>query len=141
MARTPVLQPIQNPFSEPNRFTVRNLALNGQGSVLTLAGGGTIRATLDVNQNCPSCGGAINQIIIGLGGAGQAQACIWNGGSSSNGWQPTQFNLTIPNQPGIYYVRARYAQAFGCGTALNWWKVDRPAGPTEKANIGAVIVP
>jgi len=136
----PVLQPLQNPFVESDRFTVRNLALNGQGNVLTLNGGGTIRATLEVNHNCPGCGGAINQIIVGLGDENGAQACVWNGGSSSSGWQTTQFDLTVPTKPGVYYVRTRYAQAFGCSTSLGWWKVDRPAGPTQASNIGAVIV-
>ncbi|MBD2613864.1 formylglycine-generating enzyme family protein [Nostoc punctiforme FACHB-252] len=95
---------------------------------------------MEINHDCPECGTAINQIIVGIAGENQAQACVWIGGSTSNGWQTVSFSLNIPYTPGVYYIRTRYAQAYNSEDALGWWKVDRPDGPTEAANIGAIIV-
>ncbi len=139
-------QPLNDPFVEPFgggtgiRFTVRNLKLNGEGNTLTLAHGSRIEATLEINHDCSECGGAINQIIIGLAGENRAQACVWIGRSSSNGWQTVSFSLNIPAKPGVYYIRTRYAQAYNAEDSLHWWTVDRPNGPTEESNIGAVAV-
>lgn len=132
--------PVHGSFNEGGRFTVRNLSLNGQGNRLVLAAGGTVHAELDVRHHCPGCGGAINQVIVGFGGATEAQACVWQGGQSSNGWQRVQFSLQVPNQAGTYQVRVRYAQANNCGDALGWWRVDRPDGPDLSSNIGLVTV-
>ena len=128
-------------FTEPGRFTVRNVNLAGQGPVVHLARGGVIEGTLDVRHDCPGCGGAINQVIVGLGGEAQAQACVYNGGARTRGFRRVQFQLRIPNRPGTYEVRARYAQAYSCERgALGWWRVDRPQGPAASSNIGVVIV-
>ena len=91
-------------------------------------------------HDCPEYGGAINQILEEIGGEPEAQSCVWNGGQSSNGWQTVEFELEVPNEPGIYYVRTRYAQAYDCSTALGWWLIDRPNGPTSEANIGYIQV-
>jgi hypothetical protein len=122
------------------RFTVRNLKLNGEGNTLTLEQGGSVEATLEINHDCSECGGAINQIIVGLAGEDRAQACVWIGGSSSNGWQTVSFSLNIPAAWGVYYIRTRYAQAYNEQDALGWWTIDRPNGPTEEANIGVIVV-
>lgn len=131
---------LHDPFTEKGRFTVRNLTLEGESNVLSLERGGRVRAQLDLVQHCPGCGGSINQIIIGLAGEPRAQACVYNGGGVSAGWQRAEFTLDIPDQPGIYEIRARYAQADGCGGAMNWWRVDRPQGPSGDATIGLVFV-
>ena len=127
-------------FTEQKRFSVRNLNLNGAGARLSMPGGGTVKATLEINHDCPACGGAINQIIVGLAGEDRAQACVWNGGQSSSGWQTVSFTLKIPEAPGTYEVRTRYAQAYNCKDALGWWKVDRPDGPGAQSTIGVVGV-
>jgi formylglycine-generating enzyme required for sulfatase activity len=123
-----------------NRFLTRNLQLSGEGNQIYLNKGGQINATMEINHNCPECGTAINQIIVGIAGENQAQACVWIGGSTSNGWQDVAFSLNIPYTPGVYYIRTRYAQAYNSEDALNWWKVDRSDGPTSEANIGSVVV-
>jgi formylglycine-generating enzyme required for sulfatase activity len=123
-----------------NRFSTRNLRLNGEANQIFLSKGKQIPATLEINHDCPECGTAINQIIVGIGGEEHAQACVWIGGSSSQDWQTVSFSLNIPDIPGVYYIRTRYAQAYNREDALGWWKVDRPDGPTEAANIGAVVV-
>jgi len=127
-------------FNEKGRFSVRKLNLNAKGASLEIQKGGQISATLQINHNCPDCGGAINQIIVGLAGEERAQACIWNGGQTSRGWQTVKFKLNIPSAPGKYEIRTRYAQAYNCKDALGWWKVDRPQGPDKKSTIGEVIV-
>ena len=132
--------PVHGSFTEDGRFTVRNLDLNNQGNRLVLAAGGTVHAELDVYHHCQGCGGAINQVIVGFGGATDAQACVWQGGRASNGWQRVSFTLQVPRQAGTYQVRARYAQAYTCGDALGWWRVDRPDGPDLSSNIGLITV-
>jgi len=133
----PVLKDV---FTEKGRFSVRKLNLNKNGRYLEMQKGGQINATLQINHDCPDCGGAINQIIVGLAGEERAQACIWNGGRTSRGWQTVKFKLNIPNTPGKYEIRTRYAQAYNCKDALGWWKVDRPTGPGVKSTIGYVSV-
>lgn len=128
-------------FQEPGRFTVRNVRLAGQGPSITVSNGGVIEGTMEIQHNCPGCGGAINQVIVGLGTDVQAQQCVWNGGAHSRGFETVRFQLVIPNQPGTYEVRVRYAQAYSCQQgALGWWRVDRPAGPDARSNIGIVVV-
>ena len=138
----PVAQVQYSPvFQEPGRFVVRNVRLAGQGPSITVSNGGVVEGTMEIQHNCPGCGGAINQVIVGLGGEAQAQQCVWNGGSHSRGFETVRFQLVIPNQPGTYEVRVRYAQAYSCQQgALGWWRVDRPAGPDARSNIGVVIV-
>lgn len=127
-------------FSEQNRFRVRNLNIEDQGDAVWLKRGGTVSATLEINHDRPQRGSAINQIIVGIGGEEKAQACVWNGLQTSDGWKIVPFVLTISSEPGTYYVRTRYAQAYSSRDALGWWKVDRPDGPTSDSNIGVVIV-
>lgn len=135
------LEEIYDPFVEMGRFTTSALKLNNQGHAIVVNQGGIIQASMEINHYCPSCGGAINQIIVGLGGEDQAQVCVWNGGQSSGGWLTVSFSLNIPDKPGVYYIRTRYAQAYTCNDALAWWQVDRPDGPTSASNIGRVIIP
>lgn len=147
------------------RFKIRNVIINGQSDQISLAKGGSIQVSLEVYHNCPRCGGALNQVIVGLAGESKAQACVWDGMNYSSGipafcrtdkgkvysgcslnrkpavWEKKKFSLILPNKAGTYYIRARYAQAYGCpGGALGWWKVDLPNGPTENANIGIVKI-
>lgn len=123
-----------------NRFSTRNLQLNGEGNQIVLNEGGQINATMEIKHDCPECGTAINQIIVGIAAEELAQACVWMGERTSNGWQTVSFPLNIPYTSGIYYIRTRYAQAYNREEALSWWRVGRPNGPTEEANIGAVVV-
>ncbi|MEZ4264935.1 MAG: DUF4476 domain-containing protein [Myxococcota bacterium] len=131
---------LHDPFTEQGRFTVRGLALQGEGNVLNLERGGQISGQLDFVHHCPGCGGSINQIIVGVAGEDRAQACIYNGGGQSGGWQRANFTLSIPDAPGVYEIRARYAQAHHCGAAMGWWRVDRPHGPGGESTIGLVFV-
>jgi hypothetical protein len=102
--------------------------------------GGQIEAVMEISHDCKSCDNAINQIIVGIDGEQEAQACAWNGLQSSNGWTTVRFYLDIPQAAGVYCVRTRYAQANGCVDALGWWKVDRPAGPGPGSNLGVIVV-
>ena len=96
---------------------------------------------MEIMHDCQKCGNAINQIIVGIGGEEKAQACVWNGFQSSNGWKTVAYTLKVPKKKGVYYVRNRYAQAYRCGDALEgWWKIDRPEGPTSDSNIGVIVV-
>lgn len=79
---------------------------------------------------------SLNQILIGIDGIG-AQHCINARSVIYNGAE--KFNLTAPKKPGVYYVRFRYAQAYGCDNgALGWWNVGSP--PDEKTNVGIIVV-
>ena len=99
-----------------------------------------VNIEMEILHNCESCGGAINQIIVGLSSSEIAQKCVWIGGKSSYGWETVQFSLNVPQKKGVYYIRSRYAQAYNCNNALKWWKVDRINGPTKTSNIGTIVV-
>jgi hypothetical protein len=132
---------VQTELDEGGRFRIRDVNLGGQGAVLRLPRGGTVSGTATVDHNCQFCGGAINQVIISLANDARAQQCVWNGQQSSGGPRQVQFTLQVPSQPGVYEIRARYAQAYGCDQgALDWWRVDRPNGPLGTSTIGVVLV-
>jgi hypothetical protein len=132
---------------EPSRFKIRGVDFDGQGNVLKVQRGGTYRVRFELLHDCSMCGGAVNQVIVGLEGQDRAQASVWEGGRFSGSgagparWVNVSATLSIPNEPGFYAVRARYAQAYaGDPNVLNWWKVDRPNGPGPKSTIGIVVV-
>lgn len=131
-------------FAEPGRFQIRNVRIGGQPvgptAAVSLPSGGRVSVAVDLNHACPSCGASVNQIIVGLAGEARAQACLYSGPSSTYGWRTATFELNIPSQPGRYDVRARYAQAWNCGAALDWWRVDRPQGPEPAATIAVILV-
>ncbi len=170
-------------FVEPygntgSRFSIRNVSIEDQGSVVERRAGGPVGVSFELLHDCPACGNAVNQVIVGLAGEERAQVSVWNGKQRSGGgvrvvnpgsrlsalaedntnaaqWVRVRFQLTIPDRPGNYYIRARYAQDHqgnlmteqGAQVAqpvfpnpLNWWKVDRPQGPDAHANIGVVTV-
>ncbi len=138
--RVPAQLVVHPTFHEGTRFSVQDLNLEGQGSQLELERGGTVRATLDVHHHCADCGATRNQIIVGLANARRASACIWDGGQRSSGWERRDFVIDVPDEPGVYPVRVRYAQAWSCKKAKGWWRVDRPNGPGPEATIGVIIV-
>ncbi|MBD1899894.1 CHAT domain-containing protein [Trichocoleus sp. DQ-A3] len=81
--------------------------------------------------------GTINQILLGINNDKRAQACINAGSVVSKGDE--FFKLTAPKEPGVYYVRFRYAQEFGCNErAKDWWTMG--GVPDEKTNVGIIIV-
>lgn len=131
---------IHDPFHEGGRFTVKDLRLGPDGHTLITERGGRVAATLELNHDCRACGGASNQVIVGIGGEPDAQACVWNGGARPTGWRTVRFDLDVPDVPGVYEVRVRYAQARSCRDALSWWRVDRPGGPTGASTIGVIVV-
>ncbi len=160
------------------RFKIRNVKIDGQADVVHVRGGGSHNVTFDVLHDCWECGNAINQVIVGLAGQDRAQASVWNGMQRSGGglkvvnagthvealaennpgpaeWVNVSCDLAVPDEPGVYSVRARYAQAYQGrlmtveGRAisqpeyedvLGWWKVDRPEGPGPESTIGTIIV-
>lgn len=170
-------------FTEPYgngsmRFRIRRVAIEGQGNVAQRRSGGPVRVSFELLHDCAACGNAINQVIVGLAGEEQAQVSVWNGKQRSGGglrvvnagsratalaednpgpaqWVRVSFTLSIPDRPGTYFIRARYAQDYQGNLLteegarhpqpvfekpLKWWKVDRPQGPGASANIGAVVV-
>lgn len=160
------------------RFRIRNVSIDGVGNVVERRRGGPVWVRMDLLHDCSECGNAVNQVIVGLAGEERAQASVWNGKQRSGGplvrvnagsarqalaednpgpatWVTVRFQVTIPDQPGVWYLRARYAQDYQGNlftdaarhipqptydAPLRWWKVDRPQGPDARANIGAVIV-
>jgi len=70
-------------------------------------------------------------------------------------WVSVKFEIKVPDKKGSYLIRARYAQALTGNLAteearqralpayeepLKWWKVDRPNGPEDDANIGLIVI-
>jgi hypothetical protein len=160
------------------RFKIRNVNIDGQGETVHVLGGGTYELSFDVLHDCSECGNAINQVIVGLAGQDRAQASVWNGKQRSGGglkvvnpgtnvaamaednpgpaeWVNVSCDIIVPDTPGTYSVRARYAQAYQgrlmtaegrtipqpeYQDVLGWWKVDRPDGPGLESAIGTIIV-
>ena len=137
-------QAIENNFTEPYggkttiRYQIRNVSIAGNSNQYKGQKGANVKVSMEINHNCIDCRGAINQIIVGIGGEEKAQACVWSGMQSSGGWEIVNFKIQLPQKKGIYYLRSRYAQAYTCANSLGWWKVDRPQGPNE--NIGVFDV-
>lgn len=163
---------------EPSRFRIREVRIDGGGAEARVRGGGSYRVEFEVLHDCGMCGNAVNQVIVGLAGEDRAQASVWNGKQRSGGglkvvnagtsvealaednpgpaeWVDVACELVVPDEPGAYSVRARYAQAYqgrlmtAEGRALpqpeyedvlGWWKVDRPQGPGPESTIGTIIV-
>ncbi|TNF28311.1 MAG: DUF4476 domain-containing protein [Deltaproteobacteria bacterium] len=130
---------VHDPFFEPGRFMTRNLQLNGGGNSLVVERGGQVVGTLDIKQRCERCGPGANQIIVGLAGDTRAQACVWNGGARSRGWESVRFALQVPDVPGIYEVRVSGAQAKSCRGAEQWWTRGGGA-PNGDSTIGVIVV-
>ncbi|WP_262704555.1 MULTISPECIES: hypothetical protein [Streptomyces] len=160
------------------RFKIRNMKIDGQGDVVYVRGGGSHQLSFDVLHDCSECENAVNQVIIGLAGQDRAQASVWNGKQRSGGglkvvnwgtdveamaednpgpaeWVNVSCDIVVPDKPGTYSVRARYAQAYQgrlmtaegrtipqpeYQDVLGWWKVDRPDGPGPESTIGTIIV-
>lgn len=160
------------------RFKIRNVEIDGQGDTVHVRGGGPHTLSFDVLHDCRECGDAVNQVIVGLAGQDRAQASVWNGKQCSGGgpkivnagtsveavaednpgpaeWVRVTCDIVVPDEPGSYSVRARYAQAYqgrlmtaeGRGIpqteyqdVLGWWKVDRPDGPGPESAIGTIVV-
>jgi hypothetical protein len=127
------------------RFKIRNVKIDGQNDTVHARGGGRHQLSFDVLHDCPECGNAINQVIVGLAGQDRAQASVWNGMQRSGGgpmaeWVNVSCDIVVPDEPGTYSVRARYAQAYSGKDALGWWKIDRPDGPGPESTIGTIIV-
>lgn len=136
----PTVSPVTPP---PNQATygqvkLSEFTLNNKGNVVTTAPGEKISVSANYIYDCLECQpGSINQIIVGIAGENSAQACIYNGTIKGSG--SSNFTLTAPPEPGTYYIRFRYAQAYGCERgALGWWRVDNE--PTAGANIGVIVV-
>lgn len=140
--------------------------------------GGSYELDFDLLHDCPECGNAVNQVIVGLAGQDRAQASVRNGKQRSGGplhvvnpgtsvaalaednpgpaeWVRVSCDVAVPDRPGTYSVRARYAQAYqgrlmtdaGRGVpqpeypeVLGWWTVDRPDGPGPESTIGTITV-
>jgi len=66
-----------------NRFRVRNLKLGISDSTTTATAGQPIKASLDINHDCPACGGAGNDVFAGFAAAPRAWGWSWSGEPSS----------------------------------------------------------
>lgn len=160
------------------RFKIRDVRIDGQGDAVRVLGGGSHEVSFDLLHDCQACGNAVNQVIVGLAGEDRAQATVWNGKQRSGGplkvvnqgtavqalaednrgpaeWVTVSCDIVVPDQPGTYSVRARYAQTYQGRVmtaegraipqaehqdALGWWKVDRPDGPGPDSTIGTITV-
>jgi Protein of unknown function (DUF4241) len=160
------------------RFKIRNVKIDGRSDTVRVREGGMHELSFDLLHDCSGCGNAVNQLIVGLAGQARAQASVWNGKQRSGGgltvvnpgtdveamaednpgpaeWVNVSCDIVVPDRPGAYSVRARYAQAYqgrlmtAEGRAipqpeyqdvLGWWKVDRPDGPGPESAIGTIIV-
>ncbi|MFJ6982952.1 MULTISPECIES: hypothetical protein [unclassified Streptomyces] len=122
-------------MTEPSRFTIRDVRIDGRGDVVTVRRGGAYEVRFALLHDCGGCGNAINQVIVGLAGEDRAQASVWNGKQRSGGglrvvnsatpvealaednpgpaeWVEIACDIVVPDAPGVHEIRARYAQAY-----------------------------
>ncbi|WP_442940592.1 hypothetical protein [Nostoc sp.] len=136
---TEVALPTISNYATYGQLKLTDFTLNNKSNVISVAPGEKINGSTNYIYDCPECQPrSINQIIVGIVGQNSAQACIYDQ-LGTKGAGSNKFTLTAPNEPGIYYIRFRYAQAYGCEQgALGWWRVGNE--PTAEANIGAIVV-
>lgn len=136
-AQAPRLE-LRDPFFAGTELGTRGLALGGRGVDLELDRGGRVDAAVefvvDCGQRCSPRDP--QQVLIGLAGAPEAQACIWQGAGSTNGWLAGRFSLDVPDIAGVYEVRARKTRAKSCAEALKMWGTHRGDDPS----IGVIVV-
>lgn len=117
------------------RFRIRDVRIDGRGEAVRVRAGGSYELDLELLHDCPECGDAVNQVIVGLAGQDRAQASVWNGGQRSGGrphvvnpgtsvealaednpgaaeWVRVSCDIVVPDVAGTYSVRARYTQAY-----------------------------
>jgi hypothetical protein len=115
-----------------------DLQMNGSRDMITSKPGQPISGSVKYQiWNPSSCIGCIDQIVLGIDH--DAQACAYNGvpnvapGRAGN----SNFILTAPQSPGIYYVRTRSTMASNCIDGQAWYEGDG-IGFTQK--IGTILV-
>lgn len=67
------------------RFRIRDVRIDGRGHAVRVRAGGSYELDLELLHDCPECGNAVNQVIVGLAGQDRAQASVWNGEQRSGG--------------------------------------------------------
>lgn len=120
-------------------FTLKNVQIEGKRNQLSIQHGGMVNIEFEYKFHCNHCKRRLNQLLIGLDFQHSAQICLYNSKGKSK-WKKARVSLSIPDLEGNYYIRARHSDAFNCKDALDWWRLDLPLGPNERANIGMVQV-
>ena len=118
------------------KYVLSDVKINAkQTNKVSVSSGGTYTISANFIEFCKYCGDdSLNQIIIGLSKDLKAQACIWNGSSNSNGVVQQSIKITVPDEEGIYYIRAMHTQDYTCSSALSKWDANKAE------NIGYIIV-
>lgn len=120
-------------------FTLKGVRIEGQRNQISVQHGTQVKMEFKYRFHCKHCKRPYNQLLIGLNFQHSAQICLYNGKGSSS-WKKATVSINIPDLEGNYYIRARHSDAFNCKDALDWWRLDLPLGPNERANIGMVQV-
>lgn len=129
---------VHDPYFAGMELGTRGLQLAGQGLNLDLDRGGRVEASVELLVDCTNgCGPRDQQqVLVGFANAPEAQACVWQGTGSTNGWLAARFALELPNSPGVYEIRARKTRARSCPEAMTLWKNHRGDDPS----IGVIVV-
>lgn len=139
-------------WGDPNvlYYEISDVKVNGGGNVYEGLRAGQ-PFTLSMNQfiKNPACPGCIDQILVGVAACGSDDpdacagspnmpaTCAYNGSPGSAGLsRSAAMGLIAPSQPGLYFIRHHYGQAFSCN--LGWWDIG--GKPTAAANIAAIYV-
>lgn len=142
--------------AEYSGIAMTDVSIKNQGEIATVAPGETFGVHATYEFLWPRETHSIVQIIVGYDGIG-AQTSIANGIVFPNGRyydhhplffrhqkhditkKSVDFALVAPQEPGVYEIRFRYAQAYLPHEAVaHWWNVDQ--APTAEATIGRIIV-
>jgi hypothetical protein len=129
---------VHDPYFAGMELGTRGLKLANQGLNIELDRGGRVDASIEFLVDCQNgCAPREQQqVLVGFANAPEAQACVWQGAGSTNGWLAARFALELPNVPGVYELRARKTRARSCAEAMTLWKNHRGDDPT----IGVIVV-
>ncbi|MCO4747669.1 MAG: C-type lectin domain-containing protein [Proteobacteria bacterium] len=118
---------------------IAEVSVDGGGPMVTRSHGGAVEVELELTMDCVThdCGGAIRQVLVGVGGRGDSDACVHSGVGHA-GPMDKWATVSIPDAPGVYSIRYAHTQAYSCDDAgAGWWRM-RSISPTT--TIGVVEV-
>jgi hypothetical protein len=100
--------------------SISNLSINGAANTMaTVAPGSAVSITANVADDHGSyCVGCIDNVPIGLSGAGNPAGCLEQNGSTGNTYTNTVV-LTAPTEPGVYDIVAEANYTYYCSQYWN----------------------
>lgn len=157
---------IENPKSEGIYFQMKDVNLNGKGSIyISNNPGETIKIESKILFNCITCGNKISQVLVGIAEEKTSGKCIWSGIQKSGGskgicksdcglefpcgvnpgragWEKLSYTYQIPKNKGVYRLRTLASEecADCSGISPDAWGSNEKFHRDNENTIGFIIV-